>query len=87
MVLLMKNKIIRQIQQNQGEEIILICDEGRNVIRKERAVIREIYQSIFVLDVFKENSGVQRESYSYADLITKVIQIFNVNETDALITV
>ena len=72
---------------NKGEEVILVCDEGRNVIRKERAVIREIYKSIFILDVYKENSGVQRESYSYADLITKVIQLFNINEMNTLITV
>ena len=72
---------------NKGEEVILVCDEGRNVIRKERAVIREIYKSVFILDVYKENSGVQRESYSYADLITKVIQLFNINEMNTLITV
>lgn len=83
----MKNKIIRQIKDNKNEEILLVCDEGRNVIRKERAIIREIYNSIFVVDVYKENSGVQRESYNYADLITKVIQIFNVTGTDTLITV
>ena len=83
----MKNKIIRQIKNNKNAEILLVCDEGRNVIRKERAIIREIYNSIFVLDVYKENSGVQRESYNYADLITQVIQIFNVNGTQELITV
>jgi Uncharacterized protein conserved in bacteria len=83
----MKNKIIKQIMDNKGEEVILVCDEGRNVIRKERAVIREIYKSVFILDVYKENSGVQRESYSYADLITKVIQLFNINEMNTLITV
>jgi len=83
----MKNKIIRQIKNNKGTEILLVCDEGRNVIRKEKAIIREIYNSIFVLDVYKENSGVQRESYNYADLITKVIQLLTPNGNDALITV
>lgn len=83
----MKNRLRKQVKKNQGEEIILICDEGRNVIRKERAIIREIYNSVFVLDVYKENIGIQRESYSYADLITKVIQLFNVTETQKLITV
>lgn len=83
----MKNRLRKQVKKNQGEEIILICDEGRNVIRKERAIIREIYNSVFVLDVYKENIGIQRESYSYADLITKVIQLFNITETQKLITV
>lgn len=83
----MKNKIIRQIKKNIDTEVILVCDEGRNVIRKERAVIREIYNSIFVVDVYKENSVVHRESYSYADLITRVIQLFHVNETTDLIKV
>lgn len=82
----MKNKIIRQIKDNKDEEVLLVCDEGRNVIRKEKAVIREIYDSIFVLDVYKENSGVQRESYNYADLITEVIKILTPNGVDALIT-
>jgi uncharacterized protein Veg len=82
----MKNKIIRQIKNNKDEEVILICDEGRNVIRKEKAVIREIYDSIFVLDVYKENSQVHRESYNYADLITEVIQILKPNGREALIT-
>ncbi len=83
----MKNRLRKQVKKNKGEEIILICDEGRNVIRKERAIIREIYNSVFVLDVYKENIGIQRESYSYADLITKVIQLFNITETQKLITV
>ncbi|MGL5042955.1 MAG: Veg family protein [Culicoidibacterales bacterium] len=83
----MKNRLRKQMQKNQGEEIILICDEGRNIIRKERAIIREIYNSVFVLDVYKENIGMQRESYSYADLITKVVQLFNVAETQKVITV
>lgn len=83
----MKNKVKRQIKANKDQEIVLVCDEGRNVIRKEKAVIREIYNSIFVVDVYKENIGIQRESYNYADLITKVIQIFNPQETQTLITV
>lgn len=83
----MKNKIKRQVKANQGQEVVLICDEGRNVIRKEKAIIREIYNSIFVLDVYKENIGVQRESYNYADLITEVIQLFTPQETESLITV
>jgi uncharacterized protein Veg len=83
----MKNRLRKQMQKNQGEEIILICDEGRNVIRRERAIIREIYNSVFVLDVYKENIGIQRESYSYADLITKVVQLFNIAETQKVITI
>lgn len=83
----MKNKIKRQVKANKGQEIMLVCDEGRNVIRKEKAIIREIYNSIFVVDVYKENIGVQRESYNYADLITQVIKIFNPQETATLITV
>lgn len=83
----MKNKVKRQVKANKNQEIMLVCDEGRNVIRKERAIIREIYHSLFVVDVYKDNKEMQRESYSYADLITEVVQLFNPQETAQLITV
>lgn len=71
----MMKKIRRKIMERKGTEVLLVCDEGRNIIRKQKAIIREIYASVFIVDVYKDNNTIQRESYSYNDLLTKVIQL------------
>lgn len=71
----MINQIKEILHKRKGEEILLICDEGRNVIRKEVAVIKEVYKSLFILEVKKSNQTTQIESFSYADLLTEVIKL------------
>lgn len=71
----MVERIRRTLLTNKGVEVMLVCDEGRNIIREEKAIIKEVYKSLFILEVYKNNNSIQRESFSYADLLTKVVKL------------
>ena len=70
---------IRQtVLENLGEKVLLIYDEGRNVIREEIAIIAEVYDSVFILEVFKLNKGMRRESFRYADVLTREVELTSI---------
>lgn len=67
--------IRKTVEEFLGTKVLLISDEGRNIIREEIAVISEAYDSVFILEVFKLNKGIQRESFRYADVLTKEVEL------------
>lgn len=76
----------KTLLRNKGQEVVLICDVGRNVISREKAIIREVYSSIFIVDVYRDENRIQRKSFSYADLMTKVVELCIPETNTMLIT-
>lgn len=66
------------LSQNIGKRIRLSAKKGRKRIIVRHGIIKETYPSIFVitLDSISEFATTKRTvSYSYADLLTKAIEI------------
>lgn len=63
-----KNKLNNYI----GESVTIKCSLGRNKYEKYDATIKKLYDNVFVVETDKYHIV---KSFSYSDVITKVIKI------------
>ncbi len=80
-------RVRRILTDNIGKRIQLSAKKGRKRVTVRHGVIKETYPSIFVLmlDSISEFASTERTiSFSYADLLTKSIEIMIV-ETKQII--
>lgn len=76
------------LSQNIGKRIRLSAKKGRKRVIVRHGVIKETYPSIFVvlLDSISEFASTERTvSFSYADLLTKSIEITVVETKQAIL--
>ncbi len=55
-----------------GESVTIKCNLGRNKYEKYDATIKELYNNVFIVETNKYHII---KSFSYSDVITKVIKI------------
>ena len=67
---LMYNEIKNKLNKLINKDIFIVIDEGRSRKRKEKAVIKGVYNRIFTIKV---NDLLM--SFSYSDLICKTITL------------
>lgn len=58
-----------------GKKVFIKYDLGRNKYETYNAVIKNLYNCIFLVEVNDDNHTIK--SFSYADVITKTIKIYN----------
>ncbi|WKF85292.1 Veg family protein [Lacticaseibacillus pantheris] len=66
-----KNKLDSKI----GEQITVVAQAGRKKVTRRNGILRETFPAIFVVELNQEENDFERVSYSYADLLTKSIEI------------
>ena len=66
-----KNKLDSKI----GEQITVVAQAGRKKVPRRNGILRETFPAIFVVELNQEENDFERVSYSYADLLTKSIEI------------
>ena len=64
------SKVKKELLEHLGEVVSIKCNLGRNKYEEYEAVIKELYDYIFLV----ECDNVVK-SFSYLDVITKVIKI------------
>lgn len=69
----MIEKIKENIKEHIGEEVKIKFNGGRNRIEEYNAVIKEMYNFIFVVKLKNETSEIK--SFSYSDILTQIIEI------------
>ncbi len=70
------NEIIRKTLSSYiGKPLTIKYNLGRNKHETYKAKITKLYNCIFLVEVMDENKSVK--SFSYADIITKTIKIFD----------
>ncbi len=70
------SRMIRQaLSKYIGAEITIKYNLGRNKYEIYKAKITNLYNCVFLVEVLDENKSVK--SFSYADIITKTIKIFD----------
>ena len=73
--------IKRKLDGKIGENLTVVAQAGRKKVTRRRGTLKETYPAIFVVDLDQDENAFERVSYSYADLLTKSIQItFEVEE-------
>ncbi|NLZ44589.1 MAG: Veg protein [Clostridia bacterium] len=67
-------KIREDLNDFVGQEIYLRANRGRKKIFEVTGVLEQTYPKVFVVS-FRERQVERRVSYSYADLLTKTVEI------------
>ena len=62
------------LRRNVGRKAIIKCNLGRKKYEEYQAIIKEIYDNIFLVELNKDNN-IEIKSFSYNDIITKNIRI------------
>lgn len=64
-------KIKNELNKHIGENVLIKHNLGRNKYESYNATIKELYNNVFVV----ENDYSQIKSFTYIDIITKIIKI------------
>ena len=67
--------IKRKLDGKIGENLTVVAQAGRKKVTRRRGTLKETYPAIFVVYLDQDENAFERVSYSYADLLTKSIQI------------
>ncbi len=67
--------IKHKLDSKIGENIMVVAQAGRKKVTRRRGVLRETFPAIFVVDLNQDENAFERVSYSYADLLTKSIEV------------
>lgn len=66
-------QIKRSLISHKGKKALIKCNLGRNKHEVYEVLIKDVYKSIFVVELL---SSVERvKSFSYADVISKNVKI------------
>lgn len=72
-------KIRKDMDSFVGQEVSLKANTGRKKIFQVKGILEQTYPKVFVVK-FRERQVERRVSYSYADLLTEVVEI-SIGET------
>lgn len=67
--------IKKQLDTKIGANLTVVAQAGRKKVIRRRGTLKETYPAIFVVDLNQDENAFERVSYSYADLLTKSIEI------------
>jgi len=67
-----------------GAKLKVKANKGRKIVIENMAVLEETYPHVFVVRVETKTSPSQRVSYSYADIITKTVELSHPETEEAL---
>jgi uncharacterized protein Veg len=67
-----------------GAKLRVKANKGRKIVIENMAVLEETYPHVFVVRVETKTSPSQRVSYSYADIITKTVELSHPETEEAL---
>jgi len=69
------NTIKSRLDSHLGENLTIVAQAGRKKVVRRRGTLSETFHSVFVVDLDQDENSFERVSYSYADLLTKSIDI------------
>lgn len=58
-----------------GERIRLRANRGRRRVDEREGILERTYPSIFVVRIEEELAGARRISFSYADVLTEMVEL------------
>ena len=77
--------IKEELENKVGSRITLVAQTGRKRQTERSGILSETYPSVFIVDLDQEENAFERVSYSYADILTKSVEVqFNECEEQEL---
>jgi uncharacterized protein Veg len=77
-------RIREDLNECLGNRLKVKANKGRKIVIENLAVLEETYPHVFVVRVETKTSPSQRVSYSYADIITKTVELSHPETDEAL---
>ncbi|MFH1150070.1 MAG: Veg family protein [Actinomycetota bacterium] len=77
-------RIREDLSERIGAKVKVRANKGRKVVIENMAVLEETYPHLFVVRIETKASASQRVSYSYADIITKTVELSHPETDEAL---
>lgn len=65
--------IKKELNNHIGKEVTIRYNLGRNKVEKYHAIIKELYNNIFLVELINITNEIR--TFSYSDIITKTIRI------------
>ncbi|GKQ42320.1 DUF1021 domain-containing protein [Companilactobacillus sp. RD055328] len=80
--------IKERLDNHIGENLTVVAQAGRKKVTRRKGKLSETFHSVFVVELDQDENSFERVSYSYADLLTKSIDItFEGEEIEAEVAV
>ena len=77
-------KIKEDLRECLGAKLKVRANKGRKVVIENTAVLEETYPNVFVIRVENKTAPSQRVSYTYADIITRTVELSHPDTDEAL---
>ncbi len=71
----MLDAIKENIDRHVGQRVVLKANSGRKKVVVKEGILEQTYPNIFVVKLGQEGKTERRVSYSYSDILTRVVQI------------
>lgn len=62
------------MEEHIGEEVKIVFNSGRNRIEEFNAIIMQVYNFVFVVQL--KNDVNEVKSFTYSDILTQTIEIY-----------
>ncbi|MBO0476651.1 Veg family protein [Vagococcus sp. DIV0080] len=67
--------IKEQLENKVGSRITLVAQTGRKRQTERSGILSETYPSVFIVNLDQDENAFERVSYSYADILTKSVEV------------
>lgn len=67
--------IKKLLDSHVGENLTVVAQAGRKKVTKRKGILKSTFPAVFVVDLDQDQNSFERVSYSYADLLTKNIEL------------
>lgn len=68
-------KVKKSIEKFIGSRVMLESGKGRQSLDTREGIIQDVYQSIFIVQLYDKCVPAGRVSYNYTDVLTKTVKI------------
>ncbi len=63
------------ITANIGNEIVIRVGNTEKRTREYSCIVRNVYRSVFLVEVLGKNDTIERKSFKYTDILTKYVEV------------
>ncbi|MDR1012953.1 MAG: hypothetical protein LBL38_01635 [Lactobacillales bacterium] len=74
------NDIKKKLECRVGSPIQVVAQAGRKRQIRRKGVLSEVYPSLFIINLDQEENNYERVSFSYSDILTKVVEVNFLND-------
>ena len=67
--------IKEELENKIGSRITLVAQTGRKRQTERSGILSETYPSVFIVNLDQDENAFERVSYSYADILTKSVEV------------